>query len=236
MAWSWLQSANGVNSLGATSTVSATYTTANLSSGSTLFAAVSCFGHTTSGVADASSNQFVKIKSGLNSGVGDTSLWALNTPAGDAGTKPQITATFSQAAKGVIVIQEVSGIITSTTQAGFTDGTPATLVFTAANSPQGPPAYASAVSNEYLIYVAGCPQANPGFTAPGLYNTDTGSFQSTSGSVVIAYGNSTGGTEAGAYTWSGGTETGSLIMVAFQITAASPAVQRYVYQMKRMRW
>jgi hypothetical protein len=225
VAWSVLQSAS--NSPGGGGTVTATYTS-NLSAGSTLVAVGVCFGGTSTSVADASANSFIKITSQLMNGSaanGDVSLWALNTPPGDVGAKPVIT--FISSGSSAIWIGEVSGLVTSGTAAGFTDGTAGVLGGETPNSGGtrtiGPPTYASSASSEFLIYVYGDTGQGVTYTAPGGYTLDPHSVNgSGNNDIGVAYKNSTAGTETG--TWTLGTGIGnpidwSLILVAFQIAS-----------------
>lgn len=228
MAWSWLQSASGSNN--GSSTLGVTFTTANLTSGSTLIALVANFTNngtiSQTSVKDGAGNSFVQVATVTAAGSAgqQTAIWALNTPAGDVGSKPTITATVSAGTPVSIgmLVQEVSGIITSSTAAGFRDGTAGTLTGTATGS-IGPPTYASTAANEYLVYAYGDNGAGGTWTAPGgIYTSDpNGINTSANDSVEIAYGNSTNGTETGQYSLSGGSgNSWSLILVAFKLLSS----------------
>lgn len=222
MSWARLQSASGNNS--GSTTVQAAFGS-NVSSGSTLIAAV-CgrnFGGNTSSVKDGAGNSFVAIANTVldgNFGNEDLSLWALNTPAGDVGTKPAITATGGGSGfqNISVLIQEVSGIVSSATAAGFTDGS-ARTTSGSSTGPAGPPAYASTSTNEYLVYVYGG-SGNNGYTGtPSGYTADTnGVTGSNNCAVEIAYRNSAGGTESGQYT--DGSGAWGEILVALKLAPA----------------
>src|SRR5580704_16424705 len=127
MAWSVLQSASTA-ATGNSGTQSATFTTANLSSGTKLIAAVACSanGLTVSSVKDGAGNSFTSLATvSFNNAAsnGQLSLWAIDTPAGDAGTKPTITATLTASTTETsLLIQEVSGLLAGNT-AAMLDGT-----------------------------------------------------------------------------------------------------------------
>jgi hypothetical protein len=94
VAWSVIQSA-GSASTAAAFTKAVTFSTANLSSGTKIIAlvAVSSFSGAASitSVKDGAGNALTLIKSG-SSGTGNiemTGLFALDTPAGDVGSKPR---------------------------------------------------------------------------------------------------------------------------------------------------
>ena len=123
MAWSLLQSAGATN--GPPCTV--TFTTANLTSGSKLIAAVSAdnsSAQTIASVKDGAGNAMTNLaRIALTDGTGTVELWAMDTPAGDAGTKPTITATGGSGTEvcGVLAC-EVSGLLAGNTTA-MVDGT-----------------------------------------------------------------------------------------------------------------
>src|SRR5208282_1988458 len=109
MAWSLLQSVGATNGPPCT----ATFTTANLTSGTKLIAAVAAdnsSAQTISSVKDGAGNSMTALGSvALTDGFGVVALFAMDTPAGDAGTKPTITATGSVAGGSMaMLVQEVS--------------------------------------------------------------------------------------------------------------------------------
>lgn len=115
MAWSRLQSAEGSSS--SSTSCAATYGT-SLTSGTKLIAEVCAVGATTLSVKDGAGNTLTRIAvvdlDGSSSN-GELSLWAMDTPAADAGTKPTLTATLSTGSFNFtqILIQEISGLATA---------------------------------------------------------------------------------------------------------------------------
>jgi len=123
MAWSVLQS-KSASTAGIAATVTATFTTANVSASTKIIAAVSVSGSPTiSGVSDGTGHALVLLKRKRTTN-NDVSLWAMDTPAGDVGTKPAITATATAGCEISILAQEVSGLAAGTTLAAMMDGSP----------------------------------------------------------------------------------------------------------------
>ena len=225
MTWNVLQSAlaEGDGSTDS-STVSATFGS-NLTSGTVLLALVSQFGEPApSGVNDGNGHSFTQVATGENLGEGSSaSLWVLATPSGDAGTKPTITATGLNGGNGgfyAMLIQEVAGI------SATPDGTAAELDNNGVgSSPLGPPAYASSAAGEYLVYAFTKDGYGVTVSAPAGYTADPNSALSTGTCrISIAYKNSTGGTESGAWSWTGGSDAVILFMVAFPLSGGAPPV------------
>jgi hypothetical protein len=105
VAWSVVQSASSAPA-GASTTKAVTFSTANLSSGTKIIALVAASaGGTASitGVQDGSGNNLTLIRSGT-SGTEITGLFAMDTPAGDVGTKPTITATLGSSCETSILV------------------------------------------------------------------------------------------------------------------------------------
>ena len=231
MAWALLQSASAPAS-GFASSKSVTYGS-NLSSGTKLIACVglaSSGGITVASVKDGAGNSFalVKAQAAGSGGLENTSVWQLDTPAGDAGTKPVITATASSGTPDMsILVQEVSGLAAGTTNAAVIDGTPGAASGTGGSS-TGSPAYASSVSGEYLVAVYGDDGGPETFTRPAALTLDANSVNSSSfADIGIAYGNSTGGTEAGSWALTGTSADWAVILCAFKLGAAfTPALSR----------
>ena len=224
MAWSWLQSASNTGT--GVSSIAATFTTANLTSGTKLIAVVGNdqggVSATTSTVKDGAGNSFTKLATiqGSTGGPVEVTLWAIDTPAGDAGTKPTITATFSAASGGSILVQEVSGLLAGNTSA-MLDGTAATLQATTVLAGQAQPSYSSTASNEYLVACFGDNGGPETYTVPGGYTADTaGQNNNSNADTVIAYKSSTGGAESGTWTFTGTATGAGYIVVAFKLPAA----------------
>ena len=194
MTWLRIQSAVGAVGYGS---AHATYGT-NLSSGTKLIAVsvTETSGITTSTVKDGAGNSFTKIFAQAQGGTrGELSLWALDTPSGDVGTKPVITMTASAGSNCYIMVQEVSGLLTGNTTA-MADGTAggAAGVTTTGGGTLGSPSYSSTASGEYLL--SACTTGTETFTAPASLTADANNLQATGGyaSLGFAYGNSTSGT------------------------------------------
>jgi hypothetical protein len=234
VAWSVLQSNSATDSTANQGSFGCTYTTANLSAGTKLIAAVEISGSAsavTSSVKDGALNSFTKIFSvNLNNtaGDGELSLWAIDTPAGDVGSKPTITATFSTATEQGcnVLIQEVSGLAVGNTTAAMIDGSAATLTGSTGAS-TGSPAYSSTASNEYLIAVYGdASNTSITWTAPsgGGYATDPHSVNTTgAGDLGVAYKSSTNGSEVGSWGRTNATSNWAAALVAFQLPPAGGA-------------
>jgi hypothetical protein len=226
-AWSHIQAASGAQISGATLGVA--YTTANLTSGTKLIAVTACAGtaaSTTAAVKDAALNAMTKLAS--VSGIGSTTnlevaLWAMDTPAGDVGTKPTLTATLSNSAgSSGMVIQEVAGLAVGSTLAAMIDGTPGTG--TAQSSSTVAPSYNSSVANEYLVSVVGDWGDGSTWAQPAGYSGPDGVNSSGDNDVLIAWKGSTGGVESG--NWTGGASASTLwgaILCAFKLAGAAPA-------------
>jgi hypothetical protein len=234
VAWSVLQSAGASSDTWASSIAIATYATANLSSGTKLLAYVTGVG-TASSVKDAAGNSFTQIVAlGLNGSTanGSTSVWAIDTPAGDVGTKPQIKATLTNAS-AAIVIQEVSGLAAGSTIAAMCDGTPVTSTGSfSADGSVACGAYSSSVAGEFLLaFEADSQNSSPSGSTTG---TPTGSTTYTKDphsqtanfiwDAVPAYGNSTGGAETASFGITGvsSATAWSTVLVAFKL--APPVV------------
>jgi hypothetical protein len=231
VAWSVLQSNS--NGVGTGSTVSAAYT-GNLTSGTKLIAVVTVYTTTTSTVKDGAGNSFTKLAAAaLNNSTsanGELSLWAMDTPAGDAGAQPTITATpVSATGFYAILIQEVSGLLAGNTSA-MLDGTAGTS-FANGSTSLACGAYSSAAAGEYLIALYGDDQ-NVDLIKPSsasgstTYTLDASNIASHE-AAAAAYGNSTGGAETATFAIPSSTNDQGTILVAFKLastgTDTSPA-------------
>jgi hypothetical protein len=150
----------------------------------------------------------------------DGTLWifVLNTPSGDAGTKPAIKATDNQSGDFVsLLVIEVSGLATGSTLAALVDGTAGGSSGT--SSPITNPTYSSSVANEFLVSCVGDTMSatwtHPTGYTPSANNLNGSSFADAS----LSYANSTGGTESAVWTFTGsGGQYGS-ILVAFKLAS-----------------
>jgi hypothetical protein len=233
MAWSVLQSASFTETTAALTSFGVTYGT-NLSAGTKLIAVVEASGGgsvsiSTTQVKDGAGNSFTKIYAiGLDGNTiqGELSLWAMDTPAGDVGTKPTITATTSSGEFGAnILVQEVSGLAVGNTTAAMIDGS-AQSVDGPSGATTGSPSYSSTAVNEYLMALYGdnC-SSTITWTAPGGYNVDTHAVNSnSSGDCGVAYKNSTGGTETGSWSRTNTSSNWAAVLVAFQLAPSAATV------------
>jgi hypothetical protein len=229
VAWSRVQSAATAATASAVTSASVTYGS-NVSAGTKLIAVVVTSTQTgttttTASVKDAALNSWTLIgrKSGGASPVlVDVSLWALDTPAGDVGAKPALTAALSGGTANIaILIQEVSGLLAGNT-AAMADGNPAGLSG-AATGTTGSPAYSSTAASEYLVSAYGDDGGPVTWTKPAALTSDTASLNSQPyAGIALAYGNSTGGAEAGSWSLAGSAAEWGTLLAAFRLPAVLP--------------
>ncbi len=215
MAWSVLQSASAAADA---NSVAATYT-ANVQAGTKLIACVAknSGSANVTAVKDAAANSFTQLKAQGTATATILTLWAMDTPAGDVGIKPVITASGGTSTPGLgIVIMEVSGLLAGNTTA-MCDGTAGGLTGTATST--GSPVYASTAASEFLLAAYGDLGESKTVVVAGGW-TMTGVNTSSSADSLIQYKNSTGGTETDGFT---AADAGgwNVIMVAFKLAAAA---------------
>ncbi len=217
MAWSRLQS---VRATAASGNNVATFTTANLSSGTKLIAAISVKSTSTdpvTSIKDASLNAFTRL-GGVNNSILTQwlELWCMDTPAGDVGTKPAVTATLTTNTNSSMLIQEISGLAVGQTTAVLDGAT----VGTANNSSVGPAttgSYSSTAVNEYLVAIMGDTGFSVTVTNSAGYTGDANDLSaSSSDSIVINYKNSTNAAESASFTLSA-TDQWCTLLTAFKI-------------------
>lgn len=210
---SWVQSKS---STGTATTLTVTYTS-NVSSGNTLIAYVAQDHNVTftpSSVKDGSGNAMVQIGTTVNypGTSGGGSVWAMNVPAGDVGTKPAITATVSATFGLTMLIQEVSGIATASTSAGFLDGTQGHNTGTASPATNG--SYSTSAAGEFLVAFYG--DSGTTGTLPsslGAYTADTNNpAAQTNADIVVGYINSSSnGSQSFSWTFTGTNDWGTIL-------------------------
>src|ERR1700734_2172429 len=191
MSWSVVQSASAGFFGGA---VTATFTTSNVSSGSKIIAYVtSDWSDAPTSVEDAASNAWTLLGSKATT-AGSAWLYGLDVPAGDAGTKPAITAAFPSSNGQAILVEEVSGLLAGNTSA-MIDGTPGTL--SGATAATGSPSYSSGAAGELLVCMYGAATETTAPAALGGWTPDPASTGGSGGggAVAVEYKNSTGGAE-----------------------------------------
>jgi hypothetical protein len=218
VAWSVVQSASGTVAF---TSVSATFAS-NVSAGNKIIVAASIGGTAApaiTSVKDGAGNNWTQLGA-ASEGNARVYLYALDVPAGDVGTTPTITATWSGSGGGIgLVIQEVSGLLPGNTTA-MIDGTAATLTGTTAST--GSPSYSTGAASEYLVSVYG--DFGTGFTVV-VAGGWTGDAHNVNGSMnsncLIEYKNSTGGSETDGFTTA---DTGgwAIVEAAFKLAAGSP--------------
>ena len=224
MTWGFVQSASSAATAAAT-TKAVTYTTANVSSGTKLIALTSLFingGNTTvTSVKDGAGNSMTLIGRETFT-QGDVAMWAMDTPAGDVGTKPTITATLGLSADCSILVQEVSGLAVGNMLAAMIDGTLGAINGTGGAS-TGSPTYVSSAANEYMLAAYGDTGGPETWTKPAALTADPNGINSNSNDdVALAYGNSTNGTEVGSWALTGTSTTWGALLVAFKLAGAAP--------------
>lgn len=221
MGWSVVQSAKKTATATAATTGAATFGT-NLSFGTKIIMAVTVPFGTVTGVSDGT-HALTLI--GRKTATCDVSLWAMDTPAGDVGTQPTITATISGSTQSSLVLQEVSGLLAGNTTA-MADGTLGSNSGTGNSGSTGSPSYTSTASNEYLVSAYGDDGGPLTWTKPSALTADTNSVNTNSyANSALAYGNSTNGTEAGSWALAGTSANWATLLVAFKLSPVSTFTQ-----------
>jgi hypothetical protein len=195
MAWTRIQSNSATNA--GSGNVAVAFTTANLTAGTKVIAVVvvsfSTGGNPVTSVKDGAGNTWTLITSYTSNANCFTGLYALDTPAGDVGAKPALTATITTNFGASILVQEVSGLLAGNTTA-MCDGVPAPGH--GITSPASCGAYTAAVAGEYLMGIYGDPGYavtignSTGWTADAK-NVNGSSFAT----LFVDYKSSTGGAE-----------------------------------------
>lgn len=220
MAWSVIQSAS--TSVDATS-VTATFSTANLSAGSKIIVAAGSSNTASvpaiSSVTATGGNTLTQIAA-ASAGTARIYLYALDaTGSGGTtmvGTKPTITATWASGGGLGLVIQEVSGLLAGNTSA-MADGTPATL--TGSTTTTGSPTYSSTAVSEYLIACYADIGNGVTVSIAGGWTADAHNINgNTSSNNMVQYKNSTGGAETNGYTGADGGGW-AIVEVAFKLAS-----------------
>lgn len=212
--WAVLQSANGYNS---GTFVTATFS-GNVGANNKIIAAVSSsWSDVPVTVQDAAVNGLLFCGSSITPSGGSVWLYSMDVPPGDVGTAVAITATWSSTNYQSIVIQEVSGLATGTTQAQVLDYNFGALHGTTANT--GSPAYDSTQPGEYLVCIYGDYNTGSALTltkADGTWTLDPKSVPATGYECALEYKDSSGGSETGGF-HGASTQSWAVLMVAFQV-------------------
>jgi hypothetical protein len=236
MPWSVLQSWSNTNTSG---NVAVTFVTANLSAGTKILAWVSVSASaspqtTVSAVKDGALNAWTQLAVASDNAADALYLFALDTPAGDAGTKPTITATIGTNFGSTILVQEVSGLLAGNTSA-MLDGA-AGLNHGTSAGPATSGAYSSSAAGEFLVFAAGEDGNAVTFGGPTSgYTADPKSVNGSSAADLEAgYKNSAGAAESGSSTITGSTGWAT-ILAAFKLASvAAPAGPAYTASMASM--
>jgi hypothetical protein len=215
--------------------ISQTYLS-NVSSGTKLIAYITCGGGNNpevTAIKDGALNAMTKLVSVFNNAdqaSGELSIWAMDTPAGDVGTKPTLTATATGGNQSYgLVIQEVAGLLPGNTTAMLDGGAFVTKTGTiAANGSLTANAYSSTTANEFLVFVGadseasiitwGVPTGSTTYTRDAHAGNASNIFN-----CVPCYGKSTGGAETGSSALTGVTATSAYATVigAFQLAGGT---------------
>jgi hypothetical protein len=216
MPWNRLQSA----SHSASATTNPVTYPGKVQSGTKLIALVSTGAASITSVKDGAGNTFTALATihGSTGGSVTVGLYALDTPAGDVGTTPTITATVPATGDDQsILVQEVAGLAVGATAVLMLDGTAGTSQATTTAS-QAQPAYTSSLPNGYLVACFGDNGGPETWTVPAAYTADANGVNNNStADVVIAYKNSSPGAETGTWAFSGTHTGGAYIVAAFKI-------------------
>jgi hypothetical protein len=230
VAWSRLQSTPAA--IGTGSNPAATFGT-NLSSGTKLIAFLSL--STSNATTPLSTNATLKDGAGNTMtflggittgsfGPAFVAVYAMDTPAGDVGTKPTITATINASVNDfgtALIVQEVSGLLAGNTTA-MIDGSVATTFGTGTTATTA--AYSSTAANEYLVGVYGDPGNTVTVSTPSGYTADANNVASNGNAqCCIFYKNSSNGAESASETLGASSTGWGTLLVAFKLAAAGPA-------------
>lgn len=223
MAWSVLQSASNFNAGG--TTVAATFTTANLSSGTKIICwlnsdSASGGAHDWTGVSDGT-NSLSNLKTFTDAlNTQQTDLWVMDTPAGDVGTKPTITATWNNADHAsfglAIIIQEVSGLAAGATTAVLDGAAVATASGNSSSATTG--AYSSTASSELLYAVYADPGTGVSIaTPPAGYTADPNNVLGNGDANLAVYYKNSGNTSESATFGLSASGQWSTLLTAFKL-------------------
>jgi len=232
MTWDRLQSCSNFSAAGGGAGPLTVQYTASLSSGTKLIAVTTSYapanGQCTA-VSDGNGNGFTMVGDSGNpgAGYGGIRVWALDTPAGDVGAKPAVTASYDSTGIFAVLAQEAGGLCPGTTAS--LDGAPGILAgsTSSGSASSGTPSYASTAAGEYLASFFGLNtngDSDPVLAGPSGYATDPSTLSGALhySEVGVAYKSSTGGTEADGWGISGadGSFLGwGVVLVAFKLAA-----------------
>ncbi len=170
-------------------------------------------------VKDGAGNNLTKLVSVVLTGAVFVEVWGCDTPAGDVGTAPTITATVSANFGVTMLVQEVAGLLAGNTTA-MLDGSGGQNHGTASPATMG--SYSTAASGEYLMFIVGDPGDGVTYGAVSGYTADAHNVNANSfATLMVFYRNSTGGAESASSTISASATDGwESIGVAVKLAAA----------------
>lgn len=231
MAWSHLQS----NSILDTTTAAASVTyTSNVASGTKLIACVCADLNPSfdsiSSVKDGAGNTMTQVANLAVTTVAQIAIYAMDTPAGDVGTTPTITATTTNNFGLAVLIQEVSGLLAGNTTA-MVDGTAGSTSGTTTPATSG--AYSSTAANEYLVGLVGDPGNNSTYTQTGYTADPNNVAANTAADLQVGYTNSSNGSESLSWSYSSGTGTWATLLIAFKLGGPVATVGPVLYPVPR---
>jgi hypothetical protein len=225
MSWARLQSNWGA-SAGPNGTVAYT---SNLSLNSKLLCGVVVIGGDSSddiaSVKDGAGNAMTLVTSAVNlSYDGQVSLFAMDTPSGDVGGAPTLTATTTGSNFGVgMLCQEVSGLAVGNTLAAMVDGTAGTNQ-SGGSSSAASGSYSSTAAGEYLVALCGIMFSSATITDASSYTPDPNEVVTGSGpSLAFNYKSSSNGAESATFALSASSPW-STILVAFKLASGGTAL------------
>jgi hypothetical protein len=207
------------------SSVTATFSTANLSAGSKIIVHASGGGTGTPAITSVTAtggNTLTQIGAASQ---GNARIYIYACDASGAGgssmvgTKPTITATWSGSAGLGLVIQEVPGLLAGNTTA-MVDGTPGTLTGTAAST--GSPTYSDTTAGQYKVASYGDFGNGVTVVKAAAWTADANNVNaSTSANCFVQYISSSGGTDTDGFT-SADTSGWAIVEVAFKLASGAP--------------
>jgi len=166
-----------------------------------------------------------------SSGTGATvlvALFALNTPAGQVGTKPAIVGGWTNTATASQGILEVSGLATGATLGTLVDGTPATKAQnTTGVTPATASAYTDTAVNEFTLFVYGDDggPATLGALSTGYTTSASNVSANSHADLGLGWKNSSNGAETASWALSGTEPAWGTILVAFLLPAGPPVAR-----------
>lgn len=230
-SWNVLQAAATESASGLATSLAATFTTANLTAGTKIIAAYGFSSSTTSPVIttvrDGALNNLTQLGFLYDTtDVVGAALYAMDTPAGDVGTKPTITLTISSAGMHAsALILEVEGLAAGNTLA-MLDGGALAVSTHGSTSPMDSAAYSSTAAGEMLLAVF-ADNGGPMVIAEPWATLSPSSVNNNSFADILAAYKDTANTAEGGtgtrWSYSSGTQTQwATLLTAFRAAGGAP--------------